>query len=56
MHQSKQPRIAEMTLRRLIGPAGEPSVHIDLTIALRNHTEVKTAYRYLIMQVVIVLF
>jgi hypothetical protein len=39
--QSKQPQIANLTLRRLMGPAAEPSVHIDLTIAVRNRTEVK---------------
>ena len=41
MDQSKQPQIANLVLRRLMGPAGEPSIHIDLTIALRNRTEVK---------------
>ena len=40
MDLSKQPQIANLTLRRLMGPAGEPSIHIDLTIALRNKTEV----------------
>jgi hypothetical protein len=32
-----------------MGPAGEPSVHIDLTIALRNRTEVKIKYDYLLL-------
>ena len=41
LDQSKQPQIATLTLRRLIGPAGEPSIHIDLTIAVRNRTEVR---------------
>ncbi|CAF3465212.1 unnamed protein product [Rotaria sp. Silwood1] len=37
--QSKQPQIINLTLKRLIGPADEPAIHIDLTIALRNRTE-----------------
>jgi hypothetical protein len=49
LDQSKQPQIATLTLRRLMGPAGEPSVHIDLTIALRNRTEVKIKYDYLLL-------
>jgi hypothetical protein len=46
MDQSKQPQISNLTLRRLMGPAGGPSVHIDLTIALRNRTEVKINEQY----------
>ncbi|CAF2573323.1 unnamed protein product [Rotaria sp. Silwood2] len=37
--QSKQPQIVDLTLRRLIGPADESAMHIDLTVALRNRTE-----------------
>ncbi|CAF1111624.1 unnamed protein product [Adineta steineri] len=39
LHQSKQPQIASLILKRLTGPAGEPAVHIDLTVALRNRSQ-----------------
>ncbi|CAF3868768.1 unnamed protein product [Rotaria sordida] len=39
LDQSKQPQIINLTLKRLIGPADEPAMHMDLTIALRNRTE-----------------
>ena len=41
LDQSQPPKISTLTLRRLIGPAGEPAIHIDMTIALRNKTEVR---------------
>lgn len=41
MGQSKQPQIVNLTLRQLIGPANELAMHIDLTIAIRNRTEVR---------------
>ncbi|CAF0932285.1 unnamed protein product [Adineta ricciae] len=37
--QSKQPQITSLNLRQLTGPAGEPAVHIDVTVALRNRTQ-----------------
>ncbi|UJR32187.1 hypothetical protein I4U23_019651 [Adineta vaga] len=39
LNQSKQPQITSLNLRRLTGSAGEPAIHIDLTIALRNRTQ-----------------
>lgn len=39
LDQCKQPQIASLTLRRLMGPSSEPSIHIDLTVSLRNRTE-----------------
>ena len=44
LDQSKQPQITALSLRRLVGPAGEPAVHIDLTVAHRNRTQVENEF------------
>lgn len=41
MDQSKQPQITALNLTQLLGPGGEPAMHIDLTIALRNRVQVE---------------
>jgi hypothetical protein len=41
LQQSQSPKITTFNLRRLIGPAGEVTLKIDFTIALRNINEVR---------------